>query len=506
MPNRQLMLVSRILIVRWLAVGACAVLLAPAARPQPAPLADPRLYDYLIQQNQAQLVVLSEQQLLPAPAIIKLAAALRETDNGNRAPGVQPSANYLDLESQLVQRIGPEASNLHLGRSRNDLGATSERMVLRDELLRVLAAQADARAALLHLAGDHIHTILPGFTHSVQAQPTSLAHFLAAFLSGMERDEQRLREAYARVNASPLGAAAFTTSGFRLDRQRLARLLGFPMLVENSYDAIMVSTVDSKAEVASALSVASLNVGRFAQQFLIQYSDSHPGLNLTDEAVGHSSIMPQKRNPRQAERLRILASSVLGDAQTVLLTAHNTPGGESADIRIPLLERTTQVSANAAAMYAMYTELLRSIRVDSQRTLSLVEGDYATVTELADTLLREAGVPFRTGHAVAAALTQFGRAAGKRPGEITHADADAIYRRLTGAPLPISEASLRLALSPRGFVEGRRGTGGPQPEEMRRMLDAHARSLQASRDWLEAQRSAQQAAASMLRDAFAALR
>ncbi len=405
----------------------------------------------------------------------------------NRAPGRVPSSNYLDLEEQLVLRLGPEASNLHIGRSRNDLGATSERIVLREETLALLRQLAQARAALLKLAEAHVDTVIPAYTHAVQAQPTTMAHYLGAYLSALERDEQRLREAYARINQSPLGAAAFTTSGFALRRDRLRELLGFSLLVENSYDAIMVSSVDSKAELASVLSLSALNLGRFAQQFLTQYGDSRPFWNLADEAVGHSSIMPQKRNPRPAEQLRIMASTVVADAQAVTWTAHNTPGSEVADIRIHLLQRTVLVTRAAVAMYKALESLAAASRVDPLRSLEIVNNDFSLMTELADTLLREAGVPFRTGHRVASEVAAFCRERKKRPADLTHEEVAVIYQRVAGTPFPLSPSQLQTAFDPQAFVRGRRGDGGPQPVEMQRMLQSHARRLDSDRAWAAAE-------------------
>ena len=466
---------------------------------------DDSLYRYLILQNKAQLVMLSDGRLIAPDLTGRLARALREVDEGNRKSGRPLSSNYLDLEEQLVARIGPEATNIHMGRSRNDLGATSERLAMREQTLAILELQAAARQSLLELAAKNIDAVIPGFTHAVQAQPTSLAHYLSAFIYSLERDEARLRGAFTRIDASPLGSAAFTTSGFRVDRERLQQLLGFSSLVENSYDSIMVSTVDSKAELVSTLAVSALNIGRFAQQFLIQYSDSRPGLNLADEAVGHSSIMPQKRNPKQAESLRILASSVLGNAQTVLITAHNTPGGEVADIRVPLLERVWHVTRDSSDMLRTLASLVRSMRVDRERMLEIVNGDYSVVTEIADTLLREGGIPFRVGYKVAAEVAAYGRANRKRPIDLTYEDVAAAYRRIANGQLPLNEKQVRDALNPESFIRSRRGSGGPQPDEMRRILEAHRGRIETLQRWVDAERERIRSAEDKLNAAFSRL-
>lgn len=466
---------------------------------------EPRLYRFLVQQNKAQVVMLAEEGLISKPLAGQLAKALRDVDTGNSSPGEKQSTNYLDLEEQLIAKMGPEASKIHMGRSRNDLGATSERLIMREDALELLNLLGEARASLLGLAEKNIDTIIPGFTHAVQAQPTSLAHYLSAFVSSMERDEQRLRESYSRIDLSPLGVGAFTTSGFPLNRPRLRDLMGFSGMVENSYDAIKVSTVDSKAEFASALAISALNIGRFAQQFLIQYSDSKPGLNLSDESVGHSSIMPQKRNPGQVERIRILASAVVGDAQTVLITAHNTPAGEVADIRVHLVQRVEQAAREAKDMLRLLASLAGAIRVNPERTLELVNADYSVMTELADTLLREAGIPFRVGHKVASDLAAYGRAKGKRPIDLSFDEFGAVFKEATGQPPPISADQFKSAMSAENFVRSRRGVGGPQPAEMTRMLKLHRDRLNDLRGWLNQQRARIRTAEQTLDAEFAKL-
>jgi len=239
-----------------------------------------RLYTYQVQQHKAQVVMLGEEKLIDAELARKLSRAIEEVDRETRAEVVPLREDYAGFERRLVAKVGPDASKLHMGRSNNDLGATSERLFMRDDALDILERLARARRTLLQVAEQNVETIIPGYTHMVQAQPTTLAHQLAAFLAAMERDEQRIREAYARIDSSPLGVGAFTTSGFGLNRERLRELMGMSGLVGNGYDAVMVATVDTKVEFAAALSLNALNIGRLMQQFLIQYSDSRLGDHL----------------------------------------------------------------------------------------------------------------------------------------------------------------------------------------------------------------------------------
>ncbi len=459
----------------------------------------------MVQLNKAQLVMLSEEGLLPRPLVREIARGIQRIVADSAGPGRKPSSDYLAFEEGLIQLTGPEASKLHMGRSRIDMGATTERMVLRDEALAVFDEMATARERLLDLAAANVRTIIPGYTHAVQAQPTSLGHYLLALASALERDSDRLCSAYGRVNQSPLGSAAFGTSGFPLNRDRLAGLLGFPALVENSFDATGLATMDSKAEVSAVLAISALALGRFAQDLVIQYGDPSPGMLLTEKLTGHSSIMPQKRNPGIIERLRYTSSAVAGDAQTVWMVSHNTPVGDVGDVRSNLLSRAVLVTRGSRRMYAALRDIAAGLVVRPDRTLAEVDADYSTMTELADTLLREAGVPFRAGHHFASELTSYGRERGKRPKDLTFQEAAEIYRKAAGQEIPITAEQFRDSIDPVRMIENRRGRGDPQPAEVERMLSAHRQRLSQTRTWIESEKERLRRAQAALDQAFQAL-
>jgi len=463
------------------------------------------LYHNMIEANKAQIVMLRENNLLRPELAGKLAQALQQVAEKEKDAGTNQSGypNYLDLEAKLVDLIGHEASNLHLGRSRNDLGATINRMMMRERLLGLLDQIASVRAVVLKLAGENIDTVMPGFTHAVQAQPTTLAHFLLAFDSALGRDSQRLREAYARINRSPLGSAAFNTSGFPLDRDRLAELLGFDGIVENSYDAIMVSIADSKVEFVSALATSALNVGRLAQYLIFQYDDPVPGMLLSDSVTGRSSIMPQKRSPSIIERLRLDASEVVGNAHTATLFVHNTPLYEVKDAREDHLIRMNRFANDASRMYGRLQRILESLTIRENTLRDLVDRDYSTMTELADALHREAGVPFRVGHHVASDLTTYGRTHGKTPHQLTWEEVDAVYREVTGESLPLSPDQLHRVFDAAEFVRSRKGRGGPQPESVKRMLAQQRQDLTDLGRWIDGRAGHLEKAAEKLDSLFA---
>jgi argininosuccinate lyase len=463
------------------------------------------LHAHLLEANRAQIVMLAARELLPREQATRIARALRAAASEDDAPGADRPANYGQLEGRLVGMIGAEASNIHVGRSNNDLGATINRMLMREMVLSHLDRIGRVRSVLHRMAGEHLETVMPGFTHAVQAQPTTLAHFLLAFDASLQRDAQRLREVYGRVNTSPLGSGAFTTSSLPLDRELLAELLGFQGLVENAYDAIMVSTADSKVELTSTLGVSALNIGRFVQYVLFQYDDPAPGMLLTGEMVTTSSSMPQKRNPSAIERLRLRASEVVANAHASALFVHNTPMYEVKDVREDHLMRMERFAREADEMYEQLALVLESLTIREDVLRDQVNRDYSTMTELAEMLLREAGVPFRTGHLVASQLTTYGRERGKRPLDLTHEEVAAVYQSVTGVALPLTAEQVRRAFDPLEVVRSRKGTGGPQPDEAGRMLDLQRRNAADGSAWIDAERARLRRASYDLRTRFDAL-
>jgi argininosuccinate lyase len=335
----------------------------------------------------------------------------------------------------------------------------------------------------------------------VQAQPTTLGHYLAAFCSALARASERLRQAYARVNRNPLGAAALATSSFPLDRKRLGELLGFDGLVENAYDANHLAPADAFLDVAGALAIAAVQVGQFAQDLHAQYAEPRPWLLLrTGKLTGTSSIMPQKRNPAALEQLRAQASLMLGDMQTAFLLAHNVRTGMF-DYRaydpVP--------AARPLQVLNLLDDVLGGIVVDKDRALEEVNAEYSTATEIADTLLQEAEVPFRIGHHFASLLADYGRAHKLPLRAVPFAEAQRLYREQTGGPLPLDEAHFRRAVSPEHMVFGRRGRGGPQLAEVDRMLADEAEHARSDGQWTTAAEGRMTGATLALDAAFQAL-
>jgi argininosuccinate lyase len=310
-----------------------------------------------------------------------------------------------------------------------------------------------------------------------------------------------MRQAHARVNRNPLGSAALATSGFALDRARLAVLLGFDGLVENAYDANHLAPVDSSLDVAGALAIAAVQIGQFAQDMHAQYADTKPWFMLTTgELTGVSSIMPQKRNPAALEQLRAQASIMLGDMQTVLLISHNT--------RIGMFDYRSYdpvPSARPLQVFKLFGQVIDGIVVNKERALAEVRADYSTTTEIADALQQRAGVPFRVGHHFASKLTDYGRSHGMRLHEIPYAEATRIYQSDNQQALPLNEGDFAKIISAEYMVFSRKGTGGPQLSEVARMLSEERARLDSDLAWTVKARDQLANAQTALDAAFARL-
>jgi argininosuccinate lyase len=382
---------------------------------------------------------------------------------------------FFFIEGLLRRACGELAGKMHIARSRNDIDIALFRMAQRRQLLGLASAVAELRTVLLQLAGRNLETVMPAHTHTQPAQPTTLAHYLCAAIEFLARDSARIQAAFARVNLCPLGACAISTTGFPIDRHMTARLLGFEGLAENSYGAI--ASVDYFTESAASVAVAMVNLGKFVQDLLLWSTREFGFLRLSDAFVQSSSIMPQKRNPVSLEHVRVLASRALGEAQAVLLCAHNTPFGDINDSEDTLQPLLFTMFADALRGLRLLAGVLATAEVDRERLERRAASDFLTVTELADSLVRQTGMSFREAHTLVA---QAVKASGTddRPAAIAE-----VF--LSQNPsLGLEKEFVERALDPRNFVRIRRVTGGPAPEVVAEALARAAAGQQEIEAWV----------------------
>ncbi len=380
---------------------------------------------------------------------------------------------FFYIERLLREQCGDEvAGRLHTARSRNDIDMTMYRMRQREFIARLAAGVLELRAALIELADRHRDTVYGAHTHTQPAQPTTIAHYLLAVIEQLERDTTRLAAAYDSTNRNPLGACAITGTGFPIDRHRTSDLLGFSGPTGNTYGSI--ATVDYLLESVSATAVLLIGLGRVVQDLLLWCTMEFGYLRLGEGFVQSSSIMPQKRNPVALEHARAIASKGVGQAQAILTTVHNTPFGDIVDTEDDLQPLVAAMFRDATRTVTLVAAAMRDAEFDVARLAARAAAGGTTLTELADTLARDEGVPFRIAHGIVARLLAAQAADATAP--LAGALADAAQAVL-GRPIAYSEERLRQILSPRYFVEIRRTLGGPAPEETARAVGVSRRAL-----------------------------
>ncbi|WP_323809495.1 argininosuccinate lyase [Sphingobium baderi] len=370
---------------------------------------DKRLWKQDIAGSKAHVAMLAKQGIVDGEDAQAITEGLSRIATEYEADGVPVDLDLEDIhmvtESRLADLIGPAAGRLHTARSRNDQVATDFRLWVRDAMDEVDAGLAALQDALLKRAEEHADAVMPGFTHLQSAQPVTLGHHLMAYHEMIRRDRSRFADARVRMNECPLGAAALAGTGFPIDRHATAAALGFAKPTDNSLDS--VSDRDFALDYLMAATQVALHLSRLAEEFIIWASQPFGFVKLPDAYSTGSSIMPQKRNPDAAELVRGHAGRIMGCMNALCVTMKGLPLAYSKDMqddKPPVFEAHDLLGLSIAAMRGM----IETVTFRTDRMRALAESGFATATDLADWLVREADVPFReahhiTGRAVAAA-------------------------------------------------------------------------------------------------------
>lgn len=453
--------------------------------------------------NRAHVVMLRRCDIISDDNAKALLDALQQVealgvDALTRGAGVEDL--FFAIENKLIESAGANfGGNLQLARSRNDLGYALTRLALRPRLLEAMDDLLRLRGSLLRFAREHLRTLMPGYTHTQPAQPTMMAHYIAGVLAGLERDSARLFFAYETNNQSPLGAAALTGTAFPIDRLLSARLLGFDEIQLSTYDSIGAS--DNLTDVAGALTSLGVNLSRFTHDMLFWATQESGAIRIHESFIQISSIMPQKRNPVVLENLRARISRMLAQAQGIVIQCHNIPFGDTQDIEdpiLPLLFGSLETSREILRLYAAVMDTLE-VNIDHLRDRAIA--GFTTVTELADTLVRDCGLPFRQAHHVVSALVNAAAEAQLKPNEITVDLLNRVAGEQIGSSLSLSDEALRQALDPQAFVDGRALPGGAAPRATAEVLNKQEAQINDDRRRLEIARQTLSKADRELRDA-----
>ncbi len=430
---------------------------------------DKRLWKADIQGSLAHAEMLHAQGLLSAEdwaAIQKgMAQITSEIESGAFEWKLDLEDVHLNIEARLTQLVGDAGKRLHTGRSRNDQVATDVRLWLRSEVDEIGVLLIELQKALVDVAEQNAETILPGFTHLQVAQPVAFGHHLLAYVEMFARDAERMIDLRKRLNRLPLGSAALAGTSYPLDRERVAKTLGFEAVCQNSLDG--VSDRDFAIEFTAAASLLMVHVSRLSEELILWMSQSFGFIDLADRFCTGSSIMPQKKNPDVPELARGKTGRVVGHLMGLITLMKGQPlayNKDNQEDKEPLFD-TVDTLKDTLRIFA---EMAAGITVKPEAMERAAKKGYATATDLADYLVKK-GLPFRDAHEV-----------------VAHAVKDAIAQGVDLSELPLSTLQtynptiaddVFEVLSLRGSLNARNTLGGTAPAQVRAQVARHRARL-----------------------------
>ena len=432
---------------------------------------DKRLYAEDIAASKAHCTMLVAQTILSPEDGAAISAGLEriksEIESGSFAFSAEREDIHMNIEARLAELIGPVAGRLHTARSRNDQVATDLRLWVRDAIERIDEAMRELQHALIDRAEAEAATVMPGYTHLQIAQPVTFGHHLMAYVEMIGRDRGRLADCRRRLNLSPLGSAALAGTSFPIDRHATAAALGFDGPTANSLDA--VSDRDFAIEFLAAAALAGVHLSRFAEEVVLWCSDGFGLIALSDTFTTGSSIMPQKRNPDGAELVRAKTGRLNGSLIALLTVMKGLPlayGKDMQEDKVPVFEAADALELCLAAT----TGMVRDMRPDRERLRAAANRGFSTATDLADWLVRIAGVPFRRAHQVTGMIVKRAEAKGCTLAELPLAELQALEPAISPAVYDV--------LDPDRSVASRVSFGGTSPECVRAaIVEARKRFL-----------------------------
>jgi argininosuccinate lyase len=394
-----------------------------------------------------------------------MAQISQEIERGQFTWSVDLEDVHLNIEKRLTELVGDAGKRLHTGRSRNDQVATDIRLYLRDEIDRLNELLQQLQLALVDVAEQHADTIMPGFTHLQVAQPVTFGHHLLAYVEMFARDSERLQDCRKRVNRLPLGAAALAGTTFPIDRERVARSLGFEAVARNSLDA--VSDRDFAIEFCHVATLIMLHLSRLSEELIIWMSPRVGFIDLADRFCTGSSIMPQKKNPDVPELARGKTGRVVGHLMALITLMKAQPlayNKDNQEDKEPLFDSVDTLRDTLT----IFADLVRGITVKGERMRQAAKEGFATATDLADYLVRK-GLPFRDAHEAVALAVRYCEQRGCDLSDLSVAE-------LQRFSMLIGEDALAV-LSLEGSVEARRHLGGTAPSQVRLQIQAARQRL-----------------------------
>ena len=426
--------------------------------------ADKEIFYADIKCNFAHTTMLKEENIIDSDIADKiLDALLKLKEEGYDVLDFNPAVEdiHMAIENYVTDIVGPDAGFMHTAKSRNDQVATDIRLVLRDKISDIQNDILDFMDNLVDMADNYKESVFIGFTHLQHAQPITIAHHLMAHVQALKRDYQRLSDTYKRVNLNPLGSAAMTTTSFPINRELTTKLLGFDGYLENSMDG--VSSRDFAAEAIFDLTSLCTTLSKICEELILWSTYEFGVIKMDDAYCSTSSIMPQKKNPDVAEVARSKATRVNGELITVLTMLKALPYTYNRDLQeiTPHLWRSFKESK---AVLSIVSKMLLSVSFNEDRCLELAGKNFATATDLADIMVRERKMPFRTAHKIVGRVVNEATSQGLEATDVTSKFVDDVAEELGFDKLNLDEKLVNNALNPLENVKMRKVPGGPSPE------------------------------------------
>ncbi len=424
---------------------------------------DKRMYKHDIAGSIAHVTMLGEQNIIPredADSIREsLAEILRDIESGKtEIAGAEDI--HMFVEEELTKRLGQVGKKLHTGRSRNDQVALDIRLYMRDAIADIIALLGKLIQTLCSIAEQHTDTYMPAYTHMQKAQPTTLAHHFCAYCEMFLRDAERLSDCRKRVNVMPLGSGACTTTSYPINRERVAQLLDFPRVTQNSLDG--VSDRDFAAEFLSVCSILMMHLSRFNEEIIYWASDEFGFVTPDDAFSTGSSIMPQKKNPDMNELIRGKTGRVFGDLVTLLTVMKGLPLAYNKDMQEDK-EPVFDCEDTVKSCLTVFTALLPTLTFHKDVLFAGASGGYTAATDCADYLVKK-GIPFRDAHKIVGQLVAYCADNGKRLDMLTGDE----YRLFS----PQFGDDILQVVSAPSMVAARGVVGGPSPATVKKEIAA----------------------------------
>lgn len=423
---------------------------------------DKRLWRHDIRGSIAHARMLGRQGIIPkkdSAAIVKgLDRIAADIDSGRFKFREDLEDVHMNIEAALTGMIGPAGKKLHTARSRNDQVALDLRLYLREETTEIISLIKDLQKAFVGLAGEHIDTLMPGYTHLQRAQPVLLSHHLLAYAEMLQRDRERFADCFVRIDVMPLGSCALSGTSLPTDRTYTAKLLGFSRISGNSIDS--VSDRDFAAEFLSVSAILMMHLSRLSEELVLWSTEEFRFAEISDRFTTGSSIMPQKKNPDVAELTRGKTGRVYGNLMALLTLLKGLPLAYNRDMqedKLPVFDTVDTVKACLSVL----SEMLPGICFDKARMRDTAGEGYSTATDLAEYLVRK-GVPFREAHEITGRIVLF-----------------CIGRKIPIESLALTDLKsfsdlisddIYSVIDPSNSVKTRSSFGGTSPSEVRRQI------------------------------------